>query len=161
MTRMTRMSDGNPFIPKVKDWDRASANSYNYGGVAKQKDAPDLPVHRHPVYGMNASGDQEQWDTGAVRDSQDGKARYDLIDPGFLLRFAEHMRKGAEHYGEHNWTMGIPSSRYLASLMRHVEAYRRGERDEDHLAAIAFNVMGIMRNEGTELDDQFDWTGAL
>lgn len=103
------------------------------------------------------AGTFQYFETGAVRDSHDGKPRYDLIDPMFLARFAEHMRKGAEHYGEHNWTKGIPSSRYMASLLRHVEAFRRGDWDEDHLAAVAFNVMGLMRNEDTELDDLFDW----
>lgn len=112
---------------------------YAYGGVAEQRDVQEFP-------------------SGAIRDSHDGKPRYDLIDPRFLLRFAEHMRKGAEHYGEHNWTKGIPSSRYMASLLRHVEAFRRGDWDEDHLAAAAFNLMGLMRNEDTELDDLFDWT---
>ncbi|OKI54558.1 hypothetical protein A6A27_32035 [Micromonospora sp. CB01531] len=92
-----------------------------------------------------------------MRDSNPDKPRYDLIDPGFLLRLAEHMRKGAEHYGEHNWVKGIPSSNYMASLLRHVEAYRRGEMDEDHLAAAVFNIMGLMRNEGTEFHDLFEW----
>lgn len=151
------MSDGNPFIPTVNDWDRASANFYSFGGVVEQKDVPDLPVHRYPVYGMNASGDQQTWDTGAVRDTQDGKPRYDLIDPEFLRRVAEVMRKGAEHYGEFNWTKGIPSQRYMASLLRHVFAYYAGDDSEDHLAAAAFNLMGIMRNEGTDLDDLFQW----
>lgn len=113
-----------------------------------------------PQYQVKSSG-QKVFPSGAMRDADTEKPRYDLIDPGFLLRFAEHMRKGAEHYGEHNWTKGIPSSNYLASLMRHLEAYRRGIDDEDHLAAIAFNVMGLMRNQGTSLDDTYDWSVEL
>lgn len=120
---------------------------YAYGGLAAQSE-------------VKSSGDKQQFESGAVRDTQDGKPRYDLIDPGFNARLAEQLRKGAEHYGEHNWTKGIPSSRYMASLLRHVEAYRAGERDEDHLAAAAFNLMGIMRNEGTDLDDNFDWNAS-
>lgn len=106
---------------------------------------------------VKTSGDKQLFDSGAVRDSQDGKVRYDLIDPNFLRRLAEVMRKGAEHYGEFNWTKGIPSQRYAASLLRHVYAYLAGERDEDHLGAAAFNLMGLARNEGTDLDDLFDW----
>lgn len=106
---------------------------------------------------VKTSGDQQTWDTGAVRDSQEGKLRFDLIDPNFLARVAERMRLGAEHYGEFNWTKGIPSQRYMASLLRHVFAYYSGDRSEDHLGAVGFNLMGIMRNEGTELDDLFQW----
>lgn len=109
-------------------------------------------------YQVKSSG-QKVFDSGAMRDADPDKPRYDLIDPYFLLRIAEHLRKGAEHYGEHNWVKGIPSSNYMASLMRHVEAYRRGERDEDHLAAAAFNLMGLMRNEGgwNDYHDLFNW----
>ncbi len=103
------------------------------------------------------SSGRKVFESGAMRDADPSKPRYDLIDPGFLLRLAEQMRKGAEHYGLHNWTKGIPSTNYMASLLRHVEAYRRGERDEDHLSAAVFNIMGLMRNEGTELDELFDW----
>lgn len=111
-----------------------------------------------PDYRVNSSG-QKVFPSGAMRDSNTDKPRYDLIDPVFLRRFAEHMRKGAEHYGEHNWIKGIPSSNYMSSLIRHIEAYRRGERDEDHLSAAAFNLMGLMRNEHerTALNDLFDW----
>lgn len=139
--------DGRHITPAdINIIDRAP---YAYGGVPEQKDVPG--------YTVNASGDMQQWDTGAVRDSQDGKPRYDLIDPEFLFRMAEVMRKGADHYGEFNWTQGIPTQRYMASLLRHVFAYYNGDNSEDHLAAAAFNLMGIMRNEGTDLDDLFQW----
>lgn len=107
-------------------------------------------------YLVKSSG-RKVFPSGAMRDSATDKPRYDLIDPGFNLRLAEQLRKGAEHYGEHNWTKGIPSSNYMQSLLRHVEAYRQGKRDEDHLAAAVFNIMGLMRNEDTELHDLYDW----
>jgi hypothetical protein len=90
---------------------------------------------------------KEVFATGAQRDTSDGKSRIDLIDPVLLERVGHHLAKGAKHYGEHNWQRGIPTDRYLESLCRHVNAYRMGNRDEDHLSAIVFNVMGIMRNE--------------
>ena len=119
--------------------------NYLYGGVPEQKDVETTPP------GL------QQWDTGAVRDVQDGKPRFDLIDPNFLYRMADVMSKGADHYGEFNWTQGIPSQRYMASLLRHVFAYYNGDNSEDHLAAAAFNLMGLMRNEGSKLDDLFQW----
>jgi len=99
----------------------------------------------------------QQWESGAHRDTQAGKPRFDLIDPIFLRRVADVMAEGAEHYGEHNWTRGIPSQRYAAGLLRHVYAYLSGDRTEDHLARAAFNLQGLARNEGTSLDDLFDW----
>lgn len=103
------------------------------------------------------SGQREHYDTGAQRDTQHGKPRYDLIPPGPLRRVAELYARGAEKYDEHNWTMGIPTSRFLASLMRHLEQYRAGERDEDHLAAVVFNAFGLMYFEDTPLDDRHRW----
>lgn len=106
----------------------------------------------------NDSEDGKQtFETGAQRDTQEGKTRYDLIDPTFLKRVADVMTEGAEHYGEFNWTKGIPSQRYAASLLRHVYAYLSGDRSEDHLGRAAFNLQGLARNEGTNLDDLFDW----
>lgn len=99
------------------------------------------------------SGQREEFESGARRDTQDGKPRYDLIAPAPLKRVAELMARGAVKYGDHNWMKGMPASRFLASLMRHVEAYRLGDRDEDHLAAAVFNALAIMHFEGTNWDD--------
>lgn len=110
-----------------------------------------------PVFVVKDSGNRESFGTGAVRDVQDGKPRYDLIAPIALRRLADHLGKGVAKYGEHNWTLGIPTSRTMASLMRHVEDYRSGDRTEDHLAAIMFNAMVLMYFENTDLDDQKDW----
>lgn len=135
--------------------------TYTYGGVPEQKlvEEPDVNTIEcdYARVDVKTSPELEIWESGAVRDDQGEKPRYDLIDPEFLFRMAEVMRKGAEHYGEFNWTKGIPTQRYMASLLRHVFAYYAGDNSEDHLAAAAFNLMGIMRNEGTELDDLYQW----
>lgn len=103
------------------------------------------------------SGEREDFTSGARRDTQDGKPRYDLIPPIPLKRLAELYARGAEKYGESNWTKGMPSSRFLASLMRHLEQYRDGETDEDHLAAVVFNAFGIMYFQDTDWDDLPEW----
>lgn len=96
-------------------------------------------------------GDNEARDvnplTGAQRDSQEGKVRFDLIGTHLLKRLGAHVTKGAKKYKERNWEKGQNVSRTWASLWRHVVAYQEGERTEDHLAAIAFNVMSIMHVE--------------
>jgi hypothetical protein len=38
-------------------------------------------------------------------------------------------------------------------MMRHMEQYRAGERDEDHIAAVIFNALALIEFEGTEWDD--------
>lgn len=101
--------------------------------------------------------EKETFDSGSQRDTQVGKPRYDLIPPGPLKRLAELYARGAEKYDEHNWAKGQPTTRILASLYRHLEAYRLGLDDEDHLAAIAWNAFALMHFQGTEFDDFHDW----
>ena len=96
---------------------------------------------------MLDSGKRDEFKTGAVRDVQGDKARPDLISPFFLHRLGIWLAMGARKYGERNWEKGIPSSRCYASLMRHLNQYARAERDEDHLAAAAFNLMALIHNE--------------
>jgi len=38
-------------------------------------------------------------------------------------------------------------SSFMSSLLRHATKYLKGDRSEDHLAAIGFNVFGLMRGE--------------
>ena len=99
------------------------------------------------VVGMQDSGRRDTFDTGAVRDSTDGKCRPDLISPFATERLAEWLRRGAEKYAERNWELGIPISRSLASLHRHLMRYQQGCRDEDNLAAILCNAMFIVHTE--------------
>jgi len=109
------------------------------------------------------SGERKEFATGAVRDTQAGKPRYDLIPPTALRRLATHYAKGAEKYTEHNWTKGIPMSRCVASLMRHIMQFILGDKEEDHLAACLFNIMCIIHYQETgrtDLDDLFDWKAS-
>lgn len=90
------------------------------------------------------SGDHQSFETGARRDSQAGKPRYGLIPPYPLYRLAMHYTNGAEKYDDNNWTKGIPMSRTWESLERHVQAFKSGDKVEDHLAAIAWNAFALM-----------------
>ncbi len=114
------------------------------------------------------SGKRQHFETGAQRDTDEGKPRPSLIHPHFLSRLGLHMAKGAAKYDDWNWTKGIPTSRSLDSLLRHVLSIMEGEEDEDHLAAIAANTMFIMVtkeliNRGIlpeSLDDIKTWKGG-
>lgn len=98
-------------------------------------------------YVTKDSGKRQTWETGAQRDIQEGKGRYDLLHPWVIKRDAGLYERGAAKYDAWNWTKGIPSSRYLDSLLRHVFQYSAGDRTEDHLAAIRFNAGGLVFNE--------------
>ena len=90
------------------------------------------------------SGKRQSFKTGAVRDIQTGKGRYDLLPPRAIRRLAEHYENGAVKYGDRNWEQGIPLSRMLDSAIRHLFKALEGQTDEDHLIASAWNILGII-----------------
>lgn len=107
------------------------------------------------------SGAREEFPTGSLRDTRQGKGRFDLMSPIGLRRLAELYERGAVKYGDRNWEKGQPLGRYLDSAMRHLVCYLAGYRDEDHLAAVAWNAFSFMHTEAMirqgrlpkELDD--------
>lgn len=89
------------------------------------------------------SGKRVDFPSGMRRDTQDEKPRYDLIDRSMLTRWADLMARGAEKYGEANWTLANSPEelqRFKASAFRHLIQWLQGEDDEDHAAAILFNI---------------------
>lgn len=113
---------------------------------------------KHEKYVTKDSGERQSFETGMVRDTQEGKPRFDLIPTGPLQRLADLYARGAIKYDDNNWQKGQPFSRAYASLFRHLIAWRNGERTEDHLAAVAWNAFAIMWYEENkpELDDLFN-----
>jgi hypothetical protein len=99
-------------------------------------------------YAMKDGGKRQSFGKGmAVRDTAEGKPRPDLISPFLDERVGQWLRIGAEKYAERNWEGGMPFSRAVASLRRHLMQYQQGLRDEDHLAAIVCNAMFLMHYE--------------
>lgn len=93
------------------------------------------------------SGEREEYETGMRRDTQEGKERYDLVVPeegmDMLTRWAVHMEKGAVKYGERNWELARTEKeykRFRQSAFRHFVQWYKGKRDEDHAAAVFFNI---------------------
>lgn len=93
------------------------------------------------------SGDRTQFETGAVRDMQEGKGRCDLLPPAALLRVAKHFEAGAVKYGDRNWELGIPMHSFVDSGIRHLLKYMDGWTDEDHLCAAAWNILCALETE--------------
>ncbi len=108
------------------------------------------------------SNKKQVFESGARRDDQSNKLRFDLIPVCALKRLAALYQRGAEKYGEGNYEKGMPFTRVFASLFRHLIAWREGENTEDHLSAIAWNAFSLMHYEelieqgilSKELDDR-------
>lgn len=99
------------------------------------------------------SGDREEFSSGMVRDSSEGKARFDLLIPKgvpyehqFLTRWAKLMERGARKYDARNWEKAkTPEEydRFKQSAIHHfMQWFMDVEDGEDHAAAIFFNVSG-------------------
>lgn len=93
------------------------------------------------------SGKRKKYKSGALRDLEEGKIMWDLLPLEALKRVAQHYTTGAKKYAPNNWKKGVPSERFYRSALRHLIQYRLGEKDEDHLSAVVFNVLGIIYNE--------------
>lgn len=138
------------------------------------------------------SGNRREFETGAVRDIQEGKGRCDLLplavigdlyaksglveiqqilalinrfqitgDTVYLiyalgmfgkahfndnwetliLEVSIHFEEGAKKYGVDNWKKGIPVNCYINSAIRHFLKFTRGDEDERHDRAFAWNLI--------------------
>ncbi len=101
------------------------------------------------------SGVKDIYATGATRDRRAGKGRYDLVTPFMLERLAGVYERGALNHGDRNWEKGMPFSRLIDSACRHINQYRLGYRDEDHLAQAIWNLSCILHFEGCGTDAEY------
>jgi len=112
-----------------------------------------LPVKGFPEseftdlqFETNTSSTQQMFSTGMVRDTSNNKPRYDLIYLPMITRWAELMARGAKHYGARNWEKASTQEeldRFKESAFRHFIQWFRGDTDEDHAAAVFFNISGV------------------
>lgn len=97
------------------------------------------------------------FETGATRDSEDGKLDYDgFLSPLVLQRYAEYMHTHRQQpdgalRDSDNWQKGIPRTAYMKSGWRHFVSWwslHRGgtasESLEDALCALIFNASGYL-----------------
>ena len=130
-------------------------------GLSLDRRAASITKNAHGFSAVKDSGSRESFSTGSVRDTADGKGRFDLIPALMLRRLAQHYENGAKKYGDNNWKLGQPLHRYLDSALRHYCAVVENDQGEDHAAAIIWNVTAYIwtRNEiengrlPKELDD--------
>jgi Domain of unknown function (DUF5664) len=88
--------------------------------------------------------DKRTFESGAQRDSNEGKIRPDLISPYMLKALGKVLADGATHYGERNWEKGMPLDIFKESAARHYVQWMANETDEDHAAKLIFNVMAFI-----------------
>lgn len=149
------------------------------------RDEEQLLKHRqlaHKVFVTKDSGVREEFESGMVRDTQDGKARFDLLfpkdvpfDEQMITRAAALMERGVAKYGERNWELANSNderNRAIASALRHMVQWVAGETDEDHAAAVIFNLIQAetvaykltgrvepVEEEPEVFPEDYDWTG--
>lgn len=97
-------------------------------------------------FAIKDSGQRQQFDSGMVRDVTEGKTDYSLVLDGPMFeRWAVHLTKGAAKYDKGNWMKAEGAAelaRFEESAFRHFVQWIRGDRDEDHAAAVMFNING-------------------
>ena len=106
--------------------------------------AVDAECHRsHGEFVTHDSGERIDYPSGMRRDTTKGKLRFDLIPLFMLKRVAGLYTRGAEKYGDNNWQLANSEeelTRFKASAFRHFVQWLDGVRDEDHGAAVFFNI---------------------
>jgi len=96
------------------------------------------------------SGVRQEFDSGMRRDTQESKPMFSLLMAKYVpykeqlvTRWAELMGRGAEKYGYRNWELANSVEeyeRFKDSGMRHFMQWMNDETDEDHAAAVMFNI---------------------
>lgn len=108
---------------------------------------PSLHAAAPPPSTLPDSGKRSKFTTGAVRDASEGKGCPSLIPVDALRAVAKRFEDGATKYGRNNWQQGIPLSRYVDSLQRHLWQFMEGDTTEDHLGAIIWNAMCLTQTK--------------
>lgn len=105
-------------------------------------------------YETKDSGERKEFKTGMKRDTETGKPRFDLCyttnmpyEEQLLYRYAMLRARGAEKYCETYDDVNCEKAetleelaRFKSSAARHFTQWMTGEDDEDHAAAVLFNI---------------------
>lgn len=89
----------------------------------------------------------EQSESGVNRSTTEGKINTLLVRDGpMLLRWAWHLTIHSAEKGKRNWMNANTNEdfeRFLESADRHFSQWVNGYDDEDHAAAVFFNMNGV------------------
>lgn len=99
-------------------------------------------------------------DGGGLR-YDEGKERVDLLPGDSMLELGKVYGVGARKYAMRNWERGMPWSKVLGPLLRHLFKWMMGEeRDPEdnqrHIAKVAWNAIALLTYElrGIGVDDR-------
>lgn len=107
---------------------------------------------------LKDSGERVVNEAGFTKEPDDGRPDLswlfevqgiELVPRELIERVALHYARGAQKYAPDNWRKGTDEgalARFRRSLTRHIFQWFRGETDEDHAAAITFNVWAVEIN---------------
>jgi hypothetical protein len=131
------------------DWETAQKNATDLlnqmGGNPQRMDESDAR------FVTKDSGARQQFESGMVRDVTTGKIEWHRTSDGPMhKRWAELLTRGNVKYpdvepGVPNWTLAngdAERARFKQSAYRHFMQWYRDEIDEDHAAAVFFNING-------------------
>lgn len=106
---------------------------------------------------MNYLGKIRSFDTGATRDTDEGKLDFEgFYSPIVVNRFGEYMTENRVQSDgslrdSDNWQKGIPLDAYMKSLTRHFHdvwlahrGYESRDELEKSLCAVLFNAQGYL-----------------
>jgi hypothetical protein len=133
-----------------------SASEEHHANIESESVRPVIRDLRPAGFTVKAGGPQTIGAGGMVRSSGEGKVDYTLALDGVLFnRWAEHLDRATKPrgdfpgYAKRNWMQAINGTpeertqvmdRARVSAFRHFLQWLRGERDEDHAAAVLFNL---------------------
>lgn len=86
-------------------------------------------------------GEKRTFSTGAHKQAAAGKGTPVLFPGDAYLEISKHFEEGASVHGARNWEKGIPLSKLIDSLERHIAQEKLGMTDESHARAIAWNAV--------------------
>ena len=114
-------------------------------------DTTDTKQGNYMNFETKDSGERQQFESGMVRDVTTDKNQLHRTTEGpMFVRWGELLTRGAVKYkdikpGVANWTLanGEPEyQRFRESAFRHFMQWWTGQIDEDHAAAVFFNING-------------------
>lgn len=103
---------------------------------------------------VKATKERRKYDSGMSRNSDEGKPKLGLMIPKdipyehlWTTQLGHLLRLGAEIHGPRNWEKANSKKEmedFQESALRHLTQAIAGEEDENHLAAVLFNVIAWM-----------------
>jgi hypothetical protein len=92
--------------------------------------------------------DTRRYESGVIRGDNTGKTDYTLaLDGPLFERWARLLTENVESKGKRNWMNASTREdydRFRESFLRHALSVLRGDMDEDHAAAVVFNLNGML-----------------